>query len=62
MRERSGAVEFAGLSVPDPRERPEEAKEAAAAAHKVFADPDSDFLSLLNLWRTAPDAGVILRL
>jgi ATP-dependent helicase HrpA len=46
----------AGLSVPDPRERPEDAKEAAAAAHKVFADPDSDFLSLLNIWRAAPDA------
>ena len=46
----------AGLSVPDPRERPEDAKEAAAAAHQVFADPDSDFLSLLNLWRAAPDA------
>ncbi|EDY22045.1 helicase-associated domain protein [Chthoniobacter flavus Ellin428] len=46
----------AGLSVPDPRERPEEAKEAAATAHKAFADPDSDFLSLLNIWRAAPDA------
>jgi ATP-dependent helicase HrpA len=46
----------AGLSIPDPRERPEDAKEAAAAAHKVFADPDSDFLSLLNIWRAAPDA------
>ncbi|HEY3898598.1 MAG TPA: ATP-dependent RNA helicase HrpA [Chthoniobacter sp.] len=46
----------AGLSVPDPRERPEDAKEAAAAAHKVFADPDSDFLSLLNIWRAAPEA------
>ncbi|HSI11677.1 MAG TPA: ATP-dependent RNA helicase HrpA [Chthoniobacter sp.] len=46
----------AGLSIPDPRERPEEAKEAAAAAHKAFADPDSDFLSLLNIWRAAPDA------
>src|SRR6202034_3462622 len=46
----------AGLSVPDPRERPEDQKEAAAAAHRVFADPDSDFLSLLNLWRAAPEA------
>ena len=44
----------AGLSVPDPRERPEEAKEAAAAAHKVFAHPESDFLTLLNLWNAAP--------
>jgi len=46
----------AGLSVPDPRERPEDQKEAAAAAHRVFSDPDSDFLSLLNIWRAAPEA------
>ncbi len=46
----------AGLSVPDPRERPEEQKEAAAAAHKAFADADSDFLGLLNIWRAAPEA------
>lgn len=46
----------AGLSVPDPRERPEDAKEAAAAAHKAFHDPDSDFLSLLNIWQAAPEA------
>ena len=45
----------AGLSVPDPRERPEDEKEAANAAHKVFAHPDSDFLTLLNLWRAAPE-------
>ena len=44
----------AGLSVPDPRERPEEARETAAAAHKVFAHPESDFLTLLNLWNAAP--------
>ena len=45
----------AGLIVPDPRERPEEEKEAAAAAHKAFIEPDSDFLSLLRIWRAAPD-------
>jgi ATP-dependent helicase HrpA len=44
----------AGLSIPDPRERPEEAKEAAAAAHKLFTHPESDFLTLLNLWNAAP--------
>ncbi len=44
----------AGLSVPDPRERPEDAKEAANAAHKLFAHPESDFLTLLNLWKAAP--------
>jgi ATP-dependent helicase HrpA len=46
----------AGLSVPDPRERPEEKKELANAAHKAFNTPDSDFLSLLKIWRAAPDA------
>ena len=46
----------AGLSVPDPRERPEEQKEAAASAHRAFSDPDSDFLSLLNIWNDAPDS------
>lgn len=45
----------AGLSVPDPRERPEDQKEAAATAHKAFADPDSDFLALLNIWRASPE-------
>ena len=45
----------AGLSVPDPREWPEDEKEAAASAHKKFTDPDSDFLTLLNLWRALPE-------
>ncbi|MHA3771007.1 ATP-dependent RNA helicase HrpA [Verrucomicrobiota bacterium sgz303538] len=44
----------AGLSVPDPRERPEEDKEAAAAAHRAFAHPDSDFITLLRIWQAAP--------
>ncbi|MBK8093840.1 MAG: ATP-dependent RNA helicase HrpA [Verrucomicrobiaceae bacterium] len=44
-----------GLSIPDPRERPEEKKELANAAHKAFASPDSDFLSLLKIWQAAPD-------
>ena len=47
----------AGLSVPDPRERPEEAKEAAAAAHRAFVDPESDFLALLKIWRASPATG-----
>ncbi len=45
----------AGLSIPDPRERPEEKKEMAAAAHKAFAAPDSDFMSLWKIWQAAPD-------
>ncbi len=45
----------AGLSVQDPRERPLDKKEAAAAAHKRFADPQSDFLSLLKIWDAVHD-------
>ncbi len=44
-----------GLSIPDPRERPEHAREQAAAAHRAFHAPDSDFVSLLKIWRMAPD-------
>jgi ATP-dependent helicase HrpA len=44
-----------GLSIPDPRERPEEKREQAAAAHKAFAAPDSDFMSLWKIWQAAPD-------
>ncbi|MEQ3658516.1 MAG: ATP-dependent RNA helicase HrpA [Glaciecola sp.] len=40
----------AGLSVQDPRERPQDKKQAADEKHKDFADADSDFISLLNLW------------
>lgn len=45
----------AGLSIQDPRERPLDQKEAAAAAHRKFTDPQSDFLSLLNLWNAVHD-------
>lgn len=41
----------AALSIPDPRERPADAEEAARAKHARFADDTSDFLSYLNLWR-----------
>jgi ATP-dependent helicase HrpA len=40
----------AGLSIQDVRERPEEQREQAAAAHARFTDPSSDFLTLLKLW------------
>jgi ATP-dependent helicase HrpA len=40
----------AALSIQDPRERPADAREAADARHARFAEPGSDFLSLLNLW------------
>ncbi|MDP9428985.1 MAG: ATP-dependent RNA helicase HrpA, partial [Actinomycetota bacterium] len=41
----------AGLTIQDPRERPSEHQQAADAAHARFADENSDFLGLLNLWR-----------
>ena len=41
----------AALSIQDPRERPTGEEEAAAAHHRRFADPDSDFVAYLNLWR-----------
>jgi ATP-dependent helicase HrpA len=40
----------AALSIQDPRERPTEGLQEAAALHARFADPDSDFLSYLRLW------------
>ena len=41
----------AGLTIQDPRERPAEHQQAADELHRRFADENSDFLSLLNLWR-----------
>ncbi|TFV60468.1 ATP-dependent RNA helicase HrpA [Geodermatophilus sp. DF01-2] len=41
----------AGLTIQDPRERPTEHQQAADQMHGRFADENSDFLALLNLWR-----------
>ncbi|MCZ2816790.1 ATP-dependent RNA helicase HrpA [Modestobacter sp. VKM Ac-2984] len=41
----------AGLTVQDVRERPAEHQQAADELHKRFADENSDFLALLNLWQ-----------
>ncbi len=38
------------LSIQDPRERPADARDAADAMHRRFAEPGSDFLALLTLW------------
>jgi ATP-dependent helicase HrpA len=40
----------AGLSVQDPRERPLDKQAQADAAHRRFTHPDSDFLTLLEIW------------
>ncbi|WP_428966684.1 ATP-dependent RNA helicase HrpA [Micromonospora fluostatini] len=41
----------AALSIQDPRERPAEKQAQADQAHARFADKESDFVALLNLWR-----------
>ena len=50
----------AGLSVPDPRDRPIDAREAADAAHAAWQHPDSDFLGLLAVWRAYRNAATRL--
>ncbi|MBM7122528.1 ATP-dependent RNA helicase HrpA [Dyella kyungheensis] len=49
LREVLAIVSF--LSIQDPRERPADARQQADAAHAAFADPKSDFVGVLNLWR-----------
>ncbi|MBR9982455.1 MAG: ATP-dependent RNA helicase HrpA [Desulfatitalea sp.] len=44
------AVIAAALSIQDPRERPADKQAQADEAHARFADPASDFITLLNLW------------
>jgi ATP-dependent helicase HrpA len=48
---REVAIVAAALSIQDPRERPQERREEADVLHRRFADPSSDLLSYLNLWR-----------
>jgi ATP-dependent helicase HrpA len=44
-------VVAAALSIQDPRERPPDQQQQADQHHARFADPTSDFLGWLNLWR-----------
>lgn len=44
-------VIVAALSIQDPRERPVDFQEQADQAHRRFADPSSDFITYLNMWR-----------
>ena len=44
-------VIVAALSIQDVRERPAEHQAAADASHARLADPHSDFITYLNLWR-----------
>lgn len=47
---REVAVIAAVLSIRDPRERPPDKTEQADTMHSSFRHPDSDFLTLLNIW------------
>jgi len=51
------AVLASALSIRDPRERPPEKAAQADAAHAPFRDPDSDFLTFLNIWNRGAVAG-----
>ncbi|MBR4107500.1 MAG: ATP-dependent RNA helicase HrpA [Akkermansia sp.] len=48
-------VIVAGLSIMDPRERPNDAAAQADQAHARWKHEDSDFLAMLNLWRATSD-------
>ncbi|WP_157246178.1 ATP-dependent RNA helicase HrpA [Nonomuraea typhae] len=45
----------AALSIQDPRERPADKQQQADEKHRRFADPESDFLTYLNLWNYLKD-------
>ena len=53
---REVAIVAAFLGIQDPRERPPEERNAADAAHAVFADPASEFAGVLNLWKAYHEA------
>ena len=44
------AIITAALCIQDPRERPVEKAQQADAMHRIFSDPASDFIGLLNIW------------
>ncbi len=53
--EREGSLQeiqiiAAALSIQDPRERPQQARQQADQRHQPFTDESSDFLFFLNLW------------
>ncbi|HRV44314.1 MAG TPA: ATP-dependent RNA helicase HrpA [Smithellaceae bacterium] len=49
------AVIAAALSIQDPRERPYDKIDSAAAAHAQFVHPESDFLTYLQIWNRYSD-------
>ena len=53
-------VVAAFLEGQDPRERPSDAQQQANEKHALFADPRSDFNTVLNIWRTYNEQAVAL--
>jgi ATP-dependent helicase HrpA len=47
----------AALSIQDPRDRPMDKQDAADQAQQEFRHPDSDFLTLLNIWKRFRENG-----
>ncbi|MFG1699104.1 ATP-dependent RNA helicase HrpA [Nonomuraea sp. NPDC049309] len=45
----------AALSIQDPRERPADKQQQADEKHRRFADPESDFMTYVNLWNYLRD-------
>ena len=50
----------AGLSIQDPRERPQEKRQQADEKHNEHRDKDSDFISLFNLWQAFREQQAVL--
>ena len=46
------AIIVSALSVQDPREKPADKMQQADAKHAAFRHPESDFLTILNVWNT----------
>jgi ATP-dependent helicase HrpA len=46
------AIIVSALSVQDPREKPADKMQQADAKHVAFRHPESDFLTVLNIWNT----------
>ncbi len=44
------------LAISDPRQRPAEKAQAADQKHRIFKDPGSDFITLLNIWNAVKRA------
>jgi len=49
------AIIVSALSVQDPREKPADKMQQADAKHAAFRHPESDFLTILNIWNTYED-------